>query len=397
MATRRALLLALSISLALAIPAGPAAARGSRAYTPVPRGFVGINIGGSWLADGVTAGQQFDLMASSGVQSVRVLFNWSLAQPDKSWADVPAAERGNFVDIGRVPTDFRSTDQIVALAASHHIAVMPVVAFAPTWDAAAHPSGTYGIPASNRPYARFITALIARYGPRGSFWRTHPPKVPIRMWQIWNEPNLAIFWPRQPFARSYVSLLRAVHAAVKHADRGAKVVLAGLPNYSWTALRGIYAVPGARRQFDVVAIHPYTRRPRGVLTILNRIRRVMDGSGDRRKGMLADEVSWPSSLGQPGAGFFGLPPTEKRQARNLSALLPLLAAERRRLGLLGFDWYTWTDAEQPGGALFDFAGLLRFSSGRYVPKPALFAFRRVARVLESCGRRAGASTACGRR
>ena len=59
--------------------------------------------------------------------------------------------------------------------------------------------------------------------------------MPIRSWQIWNEPNLAYYW-KQPFASSYVSFLKVAHAAVKKAVPGARVVLGALTQVAATAL-----------------------------------------------------------------------------------------------------------------------------------------------------------------
>lgn len=38
--------------------------------------------------------------------------------------------------------------------------------------------------------------FAARYGPGGAYWRENPglPYRPIRVWEIWNEPNLREFW-----------------------------------------------------------------------------------------------------------------------------------------------------------------------------------------------------------
>jgi hypothetical protein len=246
------------------------------------------------------------------------------------------------------------------------------------------------------PYASFLAALVRRYGPRGSFWKTAPaPAVPVRTWQIWNEPNIRPFWPRQPFERRYVALLKAAHDAIKRLDRGATVVLAGLPNYSWTALKKIYAVPGARRLFDVVAVHPYTKTPQRVITILRFVRSVMDAAGDSRKPLVADEVSWPSSLGKTvhNTGY-DFATTEAGQARNIGRLLPLLARDRASLRLSGFYYYTWASQERRNGLAFDFAGLLKFASGRFLAKPALRAFKTGALALEHCRRKGATATVC---
>jgi hypothetical protein len=66
--------------------------------------------------------------------------------------------------------------------------------------------------------------------------------------------------------------------------------------------------------------------------------------------------------------------------------LPLLASNRKRLGLLGFYYYTWVSTDQRGAVSWAFSGLLQFDSGNGTvsPKPAFTAFRRTALKLEGC-------------
>ena len=94
-------------------------------------------------------------------------------------------------------------------------------------------------------YADYLRVLIGRYGPHGSFWIDNPtlPYMPIRMWQVWNEPNLLPFWATHPWVASYLALLRQAHDAIKAADPGAKVVLGGLDNYSWDYISSIEKTP----------------------------------------------------------------------------------------------------------------------------------------------------------
>ena len=180
-----------------------------------------------------------------------------------------------------MPTRFGALDRIVAAAALRGLTVLPVVEHTPGWDAL-HASNAASSPRSTAPYAAYLTALVKRYGPDGAFWATHPslPATPIRMWQIWNEPNFTSYWSEQPFAPGYVRLLRAAHDAIKAADPSAQVVLAGFADFSWQYLAQVYAIPGAKNLFDVVAVHPYTARPDGVIVILQRVRDVMNRAGD---------------------------------------------------------------------------------------------------------------------
>jgi arabinogalactan endo-1,4-beta-galactosidase len=205
------------------------------------------------------------------------------------------------------------------------------------------------------------------------------------MWQIWNEPNISVFWWKHPYQRSYVKLLHAAHDAIKHRDPGAKVVLAGLPNFSWIQLGKLYKVRGVSKWFDVAAVHPYTKTPKGVITILQKARQVMDQNGDRNKQIVADEISWPSSRGKTDHNVgFDFATTERGQARKLAKMLPMLGANRKSLNLLGFYYYTWATVENPNGLAFDYSGLEKYdpTTGVFTAKPALSAFTNAALALE---------------
>lgn len=381
-----------AVAVAIALAAcGSSGERHRGSSHPAHAGpVIGVMFDGPVLGPRVNLDRQVDLAATSGVQSLRIAVDWAAMQPYRDAASVPAADRSQFQTADGVPTRFSGLDRIIGSAARRRLTVLPVIEFSPTWDAAQ--PGTLGSPPrSTAPFGAFLTALVDRYGPRGSFWSTHSgvPRVPILMWQIWNEPHLARYWSVQPFAPSYVRLLAAAHAALKSADPGAKVVLAGLANYSWRYLASIYRVPGARRLFDIVAIHPYTAQPRGVITILQRARDVMDRFGDAGKPILATEITWPSSLGKAPPQF-GVSTTERQQAQNLGRVMPLLAANRAKLGLMGFYWYTWMGDETPRPRPygFDYAGLLKYVNGTVAAKPALATFKREALAIESGARSA---------
>ena len=145
---------------------------------------------------------------------------------------------------------------------------------------------------------------------------------------------------------------------------------------------------GARQLFDIAAIHPYTAMPRGVIEILQRARAVMDRSGDTGKPILATEVTWPSSLGKAPPQF-GVSTTESQQAERLGQLMPLLVANRQKLNLAGFYWYTWMGDETPRATTygFNYAGLLKYVAGKVTPKPALAVFKRWALSMEGCRRK----------
>jgi hypothetical protein len=311
---------------------------------------------------------EWDRLAASGATTVRASFYWSVAQPDGP---------------GRVTLG--QYDAVVLAAARRGLDVVPVVVGTPAW--AALVPGEFGSPPrQSEAYGAFLEALAARYGPRGSLWREYPGvrRRPIRAWQIWNEPDLDLFWSRQPFQHDYARLVATARRALRRADPGAKVVLAGLPNRSWESLDLIYAA-GGRGSFDAVAIHPFTARPRDVIRILALVRGVMAWHGDGAKPLWVTELSWTAAEGKSEVQI-GIETSQRGQARRLSAGLRLLAAARRRLKIRRVYWYTWISHEgrlhQGRTDTFGWSGLRRLrSDGRVVSAPALRVFRRAARRL----------------
>jgi hypothetical protein len=74
--------------------------------------------------------------------------------------------------------------------------------------------------------------------------------------EIWNEPNLAGFWPPTPDATRYAALSAAAIAAIHTADASAKVSTAGISGFDFAFLRGYLAANGGAGA-DAIGVHPY--------------------------------------------------------------------------------------------------------------------------------------------
>ena len=351
---RRVLVVLAAVAAALVL-AAPAGARG------VPRGWLGVQVDGPMTAPDNPFAGEWDLMQASGVETVRAAFDWREAQPVKGG-----------------PISFQDTDPVVVAAAARGLRVLPVVHRTPRW---AGSGGAASTPRGTAAYTAFLRALVARYGPSGSLWAEQPalPRMAIRDWQIWNEPNLTRYWSKQPFAKPYVKLLRASRKALRAADRGSRTILAGLPNESWIALRKVYRA-GGRGAFDAAALHPYTGKPRNVVKLVELARRVMRRHGDRRKPVWLTELSWPASAGKT-RGAPGFVTTERGQASRLRKALRLLATARKRLRIQRVVWYTWL-SEEGGESAFAWSGLRRVRDGRVVTARSFSVYRDAARRLE---------------
>ena len=370
-----ALLLAVAGSLLLAVPASAGG---------VPKTFFGVMANGPLFGPCDLPGEMA-VMKDSGVGAIRLPVEWSDLQPYAGSDDVPAAERGRFVLVDGVPTDFGPTDARVLAAASQGIDVMALVNKAPPW-AEADPSKDFSAPRDPKAYGRFLQVLVGRYGPQGSLWTENPGarKVPLRTFQVWNEPSLPRYFAVDSFAKPYVELLGAAYAAVKQADPGATVVAAGLPNYSWLDLEKLYrAGLRARGHFDAMAVHPFTGKASGSVEILRRVRKVMDRHGDRRSPIWVTEISWPSGRGKAKANQRWVT-TEAGEARKVREVYRAYAKSRGSLRLQRAYWYSWVTTDRGSDNAFDYAGLRTVGAdGAFVAKPALSAYRSVSRELRS--------------
>jgi hypothetical protein len=369
---RTSMRLAATIGLFLALLV-PAQAHAKRT---VPRGWLGVVVDGPMTNPTFPSGPDWDQLAGSGAEAVRGSVSWGQIQPN-----------------GPTDADFTAPDGLVLAAAQRGLAVLPVLQDTPGW-AALHPGDLASPPRDPADFARLMTLLVARYGPKGSFWAQHPEvaRLPIRSWQIWNEPNLTRYWNVAPWAPSYVKLLKAADAALHKADPGATTVLAGLPNESWKALGAIYDA-GGRGSFDVVTLHPYTGKPANVIRIIKIVRRVMSKRKDSTLPIWVTELSWPAGVGHTKQeGDFST--TDSGQAQRLKQGLRLLADDRKQLGIARVYWYTWLSQEGITTSAFDYSGLRRLSAGQLRSTPALMVFESAARKLEGCTKRPGNALAC---
>ena len=261
----------------------------------------------------VPSAREFAAMGRGGVGTFRALFSVPLRRPHDSAAWAPY-------------------DVLMARAARERIEVLPVLLGTPGGGQRFHRPRTR---AQRTAWATHVSAIAERYGPDGTFWTAHPElePQPLRAYQVWNEPNLPVYWRPALDAAGYLRLVRLTRARVRRVDPTASIVLAGLPDSRLGTpileyLRAIYAVPGARSLFDVVALNPYADDAAGVLRKLNAVRAHMDRRGDQRTPIWITEIGWGTS---------GLPSpfrtTKYGQAARVKRAFRALIAARERLRL----------------------------------------------------------------
>jgi hypothetical protein len=340
----------------------------------VPEGFFGVMTDGVLMTrDDTSFAHEFALMKQSGVETIRPVVYWADMQPDQNG-----------------PLVTTSFDRLIGEAARNGMRVEPVILRAPAW-ARVDPSNMSSPPKDPADFAAFLTQLVGRYGPTGTYWTENPsvPKSPQRVWQIWNEPNLDRYWSSPtPFAKPFVALLKAAHDAIKAADPGATVVGPGFGNASWKAMAEAYKAGMNHSMYDVAATHPFSYRVENVLKIVKLVRGVMAKNGDANVPLSISEVTWASSKGTAATDISDFATTPAGQAQKLTQLYTALMAKRRTWKIQDVIWSTWLSSDGVDGStnLFDWSGLRKLNpadpNGEPISKPALAAYAKLALAAE---------------
>ena len=351
----------------------------------VPTGFFGVNTSGN-IEDQPSRIQtnEWNSLAAAGAESVRILFNWDIAQKRKT---------------GLI--DWARDDMLVTYAVQRHMGILPTVEYAPPW-AKQYPSQVSSPPRGTAAYTAFLKQAIMRYGPNGTFWKLHPllPKEPLREWQIWNEPEIAFHWYRQPFtrkwapsdARAYVALLKASYKTVHTADPGAKVVMAALSIDSWRSLGKLYRWGKLGRYFDVATLQGYAGKPSFIPTLVHRFRNVLDHHGATKVPLYITEMTWPAAKGKAHPGYTtgymsNFLTNQSGAAKRLGQAYKILSDKKLRSQnkLKRVYWYIGASSYTSRNE-FEYSGLLRYGKGRIGPVPAYYAYQKAARNYEGCAK-----------
>lgn len=284
-------------------------------------------------------------LADSGTGWAREDFQWQVIQP--------------------APNQFSwdVIDRVVDALRTKGINILGVLSGpTPGW-AATGTNNTFAAPDPQR-FAAFAQAVADHFKGR------------VRYWQIWNEPENALYWQPSPDAGAYATLLKTVYPAIKSANPDAQILLGGVVPTHLDYLRGIY-LNDAWSSFDILGLHPYVdpKSPEQGQIGTGDVSAVKALAGDLgQKPIWATELGW--ATGPVGRDSTGV--DEQSQANYLVRGMALL----RAAGVDKVIWYSFKD--DSNGPY----GLVRAGSdpGDYSQrKPAFDAFRALNQQVGALG------------
>ena len=365
------LLLALAAALTAAVIALPVSSRGAPATASAraPVGFFGV------APQTPLTPADARYMKAGGIDTVR----WPLL-----WPSIQPTAKGGY--------NWAPFDETMIVAANAGLRILPTLVSTPAWLARKETTLPIDNARQRAAWTAFLEAAVRRYGPGGEFWRRptggigvdyqpEPPTpsrvMPIREWQIWNEPNFFYFaYPVS--AGRYAKLLTISSKAIKGVKPSADIILAGLfgePTAggkrgmpATTFLQQLYRSPGLKSRFDGVALHPYAVDAETLEELAEGLHDVIVDNRDRA-GFYITEMGWGSENNFQQVAF---EQGQQGQVKQLRDSYEYLLDNRRRLNLKQVHWFSWKDIRD-SCSFCDSVGFFR-AGPRFKPKPAWRSF-----------------------
>ncbi len=266
---------------------------------------------------------QLSALARTGATLVRFDAPWEAAEPAPP--------------VHGIHYDWRLDDRIASALAAHHLQWLPIIDYSPPWVRSVR-GLAHSAPSSAAAYAAYAGALAARYGTGGTFWRAHPelPPEPVQTYEIWNEPDSALFWQPRPDPAAYARLYLRARVAITSVQPTARVIVGGLTNPRTFLPELLSAEPMLRGHIDGVAIHPYGHDPEAVLARVRAARLALRSLGMGSVPLYVTEFGWST---QP-AGGFGFAPANLRPRFIYETMAALRHTDCGLAAVLLYAWFT---------------------------------------------------------
>jgi hypothetical protein len=176
---------------------------------------------------------EYDIARAAGANAQRVDVFWSQAEPSP-----PRGGVHTYSGAGPEHGYLDALDARYAAMLARGLKPLLILHSAPLW---AQPRTLGAVPACARECWQFAAPAETAAGDWAAFAAFVAGRYPQAAFEIWNEPNLAIFFKPRPDPGRYLRLYTEAYAAIKAVRPDAEVVTGGLASPSAT---GPYAISG---------------------------------------------------------------------------------------------------------------------------------------------------------
>ncbi len=215
-----------------------------------------------------------------------LLAGWSFDEPQAPFRD--RSEHG----FDLLPAEPQAI-QLARQARAAGMSVLGILGFPPDWATTA-PAG------ASRP---------AQHAPQRAAWEAYVEQTVrhyaglIDHWELWNEPNISVFWEPEPDPQAFATIAIAGYHAAKRGNPHAVVITPGLagPHGHGDRMEFLDTIlaAGVKDATDAISVHPYRQSTPEESDLLGELRHIREASGG--KPIWYTEMCWTNQI--PGGSI----------------------------------------------------------------------------------------------
>lgn len=290
---------------------------------------------------------EIQMIADAGFRWVRMDFKW----------DATERERSRY--------DFSSYDRLLAALDQHKIHALLILDYGnPLYDNDAPPRTEV----ARQAFARWAVAAAKHFAGRGVIW------------ELYNEPNIDLFWPPTSNVDEYIKLALAVGRAFRAEIPKEKLIGPATSGIDFQFLEACFKV-GLLDYWSAVSVHPY--RQTDPETAANDYCRLREMIRQYRTARDSERVELPIISGEWGYSSVWRGMSEEKQSAMLAREMLTNIANSIPISI----WYDWSDdGVDPKEAEHHF-GIVRnaYHDGRapvFDPKPSYLVAKTLSEAFE---------------